>query len=403
MRNVAYPFSFFLFSTNLYQTIFPNALQLVFATVKAIVHGNFLKIKAVYQIKMAGLRKMKTFFRFIQKIKFFKKLVLLIVLGRVFIFFLSPAYSENTLKIYSTVPEKYGEKLFEAFTQQTGIQIRALRLSAGEVIARMEAEKHNPQMDVLLGGPQEVFDIAAEAHMLEPLPPSFFDFVPKQYQIPHHSWSVWGIMPLVFISNNDVLKHLKLAPPQSWQDFLNPAYKGRLQLPDPRTSGTATEILFSLIQLYGLETAYQYLHTLNKNVQIYTRSGQGGALPIAMGQAAGGIFYLVDAMDIRQQEYPVTLTYPKEGASYGLTGVALIRGSRRKEQALAFIRWTNSEDFALQLEKHKIHYIHLRRLSSDLYPFLKKGRAPLLETKTQWRIQNRQPLINCWISDILKQ
>ena len=51
---------------------------------------------------------------------------------------------------------------------------------------------------------------------------------------------------------------------------------------------------------------------------MYTKSGAGGAMPIATGQCGSGIFYIVDALDIQQQGYPVVITYPKDGVSYGI-------------------------------------------------------------------------------------
>ena len=40
---------------------------------------------------------------------------------------------------------------------------------------------------------------------------------------------------------------------------------------------------------------------LRQNVQLYTKSGGGGTLPVGLGQAGGGIFFIVDALDTQGQ------------------------------------------------------------------------------------------------------
>ena len=49
-------------------------------------------------------------------------------------------------------------------------------------------------------------------------------------------------------------------------------------------------------------------------------------MPIATGQCASGIFYIVDALDIAQQGYPVKITYPEDGVSFGIEATGVIAG-----------------------------------------------------------------------------
>ena len=87
--------------------------------------------------------------------------------------------------------------------------------------------------------------------------------------------------------------------PESWNDLLDPRYKNNLQMADARTSGTATERIYSLVKVMGEDPAFAYQKKLNGNIQMYTKSGAGGAMPIATGQCGSGIFYIVDALDRR--------------------------------------------------------------------------------------------------------
>ena len=62
-----------------------------------------------------------------------------------------------TLNAYTIMPEKYASKVFAEFTKETGIKVNFIRFSSGEALARLVAEKANPQVDVLLGGPADTY------------------------------------------------------------------------------------------------------------------------------------------------------------------------------------------------------------------------------------------------------
>lgn len=100
---------------------------------------------------------------------------------------------------------------------------------------------------------------------------------------------------------------------------------------DARTSGTATERIYSLVKVMGEDPAFAYQKKLNGNIQMYTKSGAGGAMPIATGQCGSGIFYIVDALDIQQQGYPVVITYPKDGVSYGIEATGIVKGAKNMD------------------------------------------------------------------------
>ena len=62
-------------------------------------------------------------------------------------------------------------------------------------------------------------------------------------------WTAIADDPLVFMTNTKFLQEHNLQPPASWDDLLNPAYKGMLQMADARTSGTAVTRIFSILQV----------------------------------------------------------------------------------------------------------------------------------------------------------
>lgn len=49
------------------------------------------------------------------------------------------------ITVYSSVDEENAKKILDAFTKSTGIPYKMVFLSSGPAIARIEAEKDNPQ------------------------------------------------------------------------------------------------------------------------------------------------------------------------------------------------------------------------------------------------------------------
>ena len=62
------------------------------------------------------------------------------------------AQAEGTVVVYCGVNEEWCRAAATAFEQKTGIQVNMTRQSAGEIYARLRAEKDNPRGDVWYGG-----------------------------------------------------------------------------------------------------------------------------------------------------------------------------------------------------------------------------------------------------------
>jgi iron(III) transport system substrate-binding protein len=72
-----------------------------------------------------------------------------------FFFLASQAFAAEPLNAYSIWPENWARPMFEEFEKATGIHVNFIRFSSGEALARIIAEKGNPRVDVLFGGPVE--------------------------------------------------------------------------------------------------------------------------------------------------------------------------------------------------------------------------------------------------------
>src|SRR4029078_2114958 len=88
--------------------------------------------------------------------------------GAVSLPWIGTATAAETLNVYTIWPENYARPMFEEFEKATGIKVTFLRFSSGEALARVIAEKGNPRIDVLFGGPVETFVACLTEAILEP-------------------------------------------------------------------------------------------------------------------------------------------------------------------------------------------------------------------------------------------
>src|SRR5437879_5626470 len=117
-----------------------------------------------------------------------------------------PAFAAETMNAYSIWPENWARPMFEEFEKSTGIKVNFVRFSSGEALARVVAEKNNPQVDVLFGGPVETFAAGINEGVFEPYKPPSFARLPARFQHADGQWIAIADGSLLFMSKNKLRK-----------------------------------------------------------------------------------------------------------------------------------------------------------------------------------------------------
>ena len=329
-------------------------------------------------------------------------MILRILLLAVLLLLPRPAPAADTLNVYTIWSERYATAVFDEFTRETGIAVNFLRFPSGEVLARLIAEKENPQVDVFFGGIADAFVAGKKEGIFEQYVPGGAETIPAAFRDPEGYWTGVAMNPICFMFNRPFLEKNALEPPASWQDLLDPVYHNGLIMADARTSGTAVSRLFSLVLAMGENEAFAYQKKLDENMQQYTKSGAGGALPIGRGQAAGGVFFLVDALEMQQTGYDIVISYPREGVVYGVEAMGLVKGAKNPELAKRFLDWAASPDMQRLYEREKINLIPTHPEVTLENPSLDMKNVKLLELDIEWSGKERQRLVERWVNEIVR-
>lgn len=129
------------------------------------------------------------------------------------------------------------------------------------------------------------------------------------------------------IINRDVLAARGLDVPTSYQDLLDPQYKGLISMPNPASSGTGYMFLRNLTNAMGEDQAFDYFTKLTENILQYTSSGSGPINALVQGEVAIGLGMTSQAVVEINQGAPLDILFFQEGSPYSMYGNAVLAKS----------------------------------------------------------------------------
>jgi iron(III) transport system substrate-binding protein len=307
----------------------------------------------------------------------------------------------KTVIVYSSVDEGNAKKLLDAFTADTGITAQFVHLSTGPALARLKAESANPQADVWMGAPSDNHIIAKNDGLTMPHTGGNFASLDPAFKDPEGYWRSFYMNPMAFAINKEILARMGAPMPRSWQDLLNPVYKGQIQMPTPQASGTAYNIVASLVKLMGEDGAYDYMKKLGPNVQTYTSSGTAPSKGVSVGQSLIGIQFTPAFFEFIDQGFPLEVVFPSEGVWFEAPGVSIVKGAKNIAAAQALVEWLSSPKGQSVLTEAKTYFY-------PIIPGVKLGAGmPAFESlKTInvdpiWAAGEKKRLVERWVNEVL--
>jgi len=257
------------------------------------------------------------------------------------------AKEEGTLVVYGSCEEDYLAAACENFEKLYGIKVQYQRLSTGEVQSKIEEEAGNPSGDVWFGGTTDPYNVAAGEGLLEPYEAeNASHLISDTYRDADGQW--YGIYKgiLGFMVNQDELDRMGIEAPKDWADLLDPKYKDLIWLSNYNTAGTAKLVVNTMVQKFGHDEGIKYLVDLDKNIQVYTKSGSGPSKNVGTGECVIGIGFLHDGItQIEDNGYGnISLIIPSSGTSFEIGATAIFKGCKHPNAAKLWIEYALSPD-----------------------------------------------------------
>jgi len=340
-----------------------------------------------------------------------KKLSSVFVCGLISVFlFCGIVAAKETVVVYTSLEnEEVVEYLKLAEKDLPDLDIQAIRLSTGELGARMLAEKDNPQADCIWGWAVTNMSEFVPKGMLLPYKPKSWEMIPANFKDPMGFWTAIDLYAAALIPNTKVLEQKNLPMPKGWHDLLNPAYKGLLIMPNPASSGTGFLQVASLLVLLDpnyksnpveQNKAWDFLDKLDKNMGQYIKSGSKPAKLTAAGEYAIGCSFAFVYSSLKKKGFPVALVFPEEGAGFELEANALLKGAKHEAAAKKFLDWAISQSAMKEYAKFKLGVTYPGIAGPADLPALSS--IKLAPMDFPWQSENRAKILEVWQSHFLK-
>jgi iron(III) transport system substrate-binding protein len=272
--------------------------------------------------------------------------------------FVALCSAADNVIIYAALDEKTANELAEAFTKETGIDADvALQIEqAGTVSGRIKTEAPKARADVFIGGNSNYHTELAAGGFLEKYtsPVVKEAGISNQFVDPDGYWSGWYFGALCLLYNEkryqEEIAPKGIKPPSTWDDLLNPAYKGEVIASNPATTGGAYLMMAAQIFRLGSEDAgFEFIRKLNQNVAQYTKGANGSIPLVSQGEAIVGFAWGHDTLKQKiQGNLPIVVVFPKD-TGFEIGAASIIKGAPHPESAKKFI------DFLLSPTAGKIN------------------------------------------------
>jgi iron(III) transport system substrate-binding protein len=260
-----------------------------------------------------------------------------------------------------------------AFEEQTGIKVDVMSGGTGELVTRVEAEKDDPQGDVILGGSMGVFQprIDLWEEYVSPENDSILD----AYKNTTGYISPYNIVPTIILVNKNLIGDIEI---KGWNDLLKPELKGKIAYADPAASSLSNVLLFNLLTVMGdgkdIDTGWEWVDKFCEQLDGKLLTGSS-AVPkgVADGEYTVGLTHELYYATYLADNAPVEAIYPEEGSATIAGPIVIIKNAPNMDNAKLFVDYILGKDFQ---ERYRDGH-DVRSVRIDVSP---PGTMPALET-----------------------
>ena len=260
-----------------------------------------------------------------------------------------PALAEEVV-VYSARNEQLIKPMFDAYTRETGVQIKFITDKEGPLMARLKAEGKNTRADVLLTVDAGNLWQASEEGLLRPIKSKVLEAnVPAHLRDPDNEWFGLSVRARTMVYNTGKVKPGELS---TYEDLASPKWKGRLCL---RTSKKVynQSLVAMMIHEYGEGKTEDMVRGWVANLATSPFPDDTKAMEaVAAGQCDVTIvntYYFGRLME-KSPNLPLAIFWPNQnlknksaGVHVNISGAGVTRHAKNPAGAQKLIEWLSSD------------------------------------------------------------
>ncbi|MBP3653727.1 MAG: extracellular solute-binding protein [Clostridia bacterium] len=303
------------------------------------------------------------------------------------------AMAEGSLVLYYSHASDWSDPIIQAFAEKYDVQVEMVGLGTGELISRMQAEKANPQGDILWGGVAESYIPIAD--LLESYKSTEVDALQAgAYDAEEYKWHAFDIEPMVMIYSTALVDEADA--PTSWADLLDEKWVGQIASADPLKSSSAFGVTMGIVAAYGYEEGgYEFLEKFVPQLDGKVLSSSSGTFKgVSDKEYAIGLTYEEAAMKYIAAGSEMAIVYPTEGTNIVYSPVAIIKDGPNTENAKLFVDYVLSQEVQSQLAE-----LNRRTSRTDVTvpdTFVPFEEIPNANVDSAWVVEHTEEFYGVW-------
>jgi len=330
----------------------------------------------------------------------FRYVLLTIVLLALFLVGCGGAKEKASITVYTALEDDQIPAYLDLFKKEyPDIEVNIVRDSTGIITARFLAEADNPQADVVWGVAATSLLVADEKGLLEAYAPKGLDRVESRFRDANNPpvWVGIDVYETGICVNTVEVEALGLPIPDSWEDLLDPVYKGYVVMPNPNSSGTGFLSVAGILQMKGEEAGWAFLDALHENIAQYTHSGSKPCKMAGAGEYPIGISFAYRGLIQAEAGEPVLTVWPSEGSGWEVEANALVKKGKIKKEAKTFLDWAISDD-VMKLYAANFPITGVKTDVPIPAGYVDDPVSHLLKNDLVWAANNRERILTEWLA-----
>lgn len=260
-----------------------------------------------------------------------------------------PAFSARAteLIVYSERNESLIKPLFDAYTQETGVDIRFITDQAGPLLERLKAEGENTPADLLITVDAGNLWLAAHEGVLAPVDSDVLTKnIPLHLRDPDNRWFGLSVRARTIVYSTERVVPGELA---TYEDLASPKWKGRLCL---RTSKKVynQSLVAMMLERLGPEETERVVRGWVRNLATAPFSNDTKLMEaIDAGQCDVGIVntYYFGRLQREKPDIKLALFWPNQdssGVHVNISGAGITRHAKHPAEAIKLLEWLSAGD-----------------------------------------------------------
>jgi iron(III) transport system substrate-binding protein len=273
--------------------------------------------------------------------RFLKQAMVLLIVMLAF-----PVMAADEIVVYSARNEQLIKPLFDAYTAETGTQIKFITDKEGPLLEKLKAEGSNTPADMLITVDAGNLWLAAKEGVLAKVDSKVLKAnIPAHLRDPDNRWFGLSVRARTIVYSTARVKPSQLS---TYEALGNAKWKGRLCLRTSKKVYNQSMVAMMMARL-GEDKTEEIVKSWVANLATDVFPDDTKLMEaIAAGQCDVGIVntYYFGRLKQKQPEAPIALFWPNQkdrGVHVNVSGAGITAHAKHREAAVKFLEWLSSK------------------------------------------------------------